>query len=105
MSWAAGRTGDGGGAAGSTSARGSGLLYCSWSRSRTSRSAFFPETCRRERATLIATAIAPTTSAAITSLVTAPIMKPITDPTNRNAISMPTPMAAILNHRIRHILS
>jgi hypothetical protein len=32
-------------------------------------------------------------------------MKPITDPTSRNAISMPTPMAAILNQRIHRILS
>ena len=32
-------------------------------------------------------------------------MKPTTEPTIRNAISMPAPMAAILNQRIRRILS
>src|SRR6266702_80349 len=33
------------------------------------------------------------------------MMKPITEPTTRNAISMPAPMAASFNQRIRHILS
>jgi len=84
---------------------GSGLLYCSYSRSRTSRSAFLPETSRPDRATLMAIATPPATSAAITRYVTAVRMKCITDPTTRNAISMPTAMAAILNQLIRRILS
>jgi hypothetical protein len=53
----------------------------------------------------MATATPPATSAAITRYVTAVMMKCITDPTIRNAISMPTPMAATLNQRIRRIPS
>jgi polyphosphate glucokinase len=49
--------------------------------------------------------MAPTTAAAITTSITACRMAPITEPTIRNAISMPTPMAATLNQRIRRILS
>ncbi|HEY6479098.1 MAG TPA: hypothetical protein VIZ00_03660 [Streptosporangiaceae bacterium] len=56
---------------GSTSARGSRRLYWSWSGSRTSRSALEPETCFRERATLTATTMAPTTAAAMTRFITA----------------------------------
>jgi hypothetical protein len=58
-----------------------------------------------DRATLTAIATPPATSAAITRYVTAVMMKCITEPTIRNAISMPTPMAATLNQRIRRILS
>jgi polyphosphate glucokinase len=64
-----------------------------------------PETCFLDRATLTATTMAPTTAAAITTSITACRMAPITEPTIRNAISMPTPMAATLNQRIRRILS
>jgi hypothetical protein len=32
-------------------------------------------------------------------------MKPTTEPTTRNAINIPAPMAAILNQRIRRVLS
>ena len=53
----------------------------------------------------MAIATPPATSAAITRYVTAVMMKCITEPTIRNAISMPTPMAATLNQRIRRILS
>jgi hypothetical protein len=49
--------------------------------------------------------MAPTTAAAMTTSITRCKMAPITDPTIRNAISMPTPMAATLNQRIRRILS
>jgi hypothetical protein len=49
--------------------------------------------------------MAPTTAAAMTTSITRCKMVPITDPTIRNAISMPTPMAATLNQRIRRILS
>src|SRR5580693_4721566 len=86
---------------GSTSARGRGLCE-SWSR--TSRSSRLRETCLPERAILIATAIPPTTSAAITMVVTAARMKWTTEPTIRNAIMMPPAMAAILNQLIRHPL-
>src|SRR5580692_1120623 len=87
---------------GSTSARGRGWRE-SWSR--TSRSARLRETCLPERAILIATAIPPTTSAAITMVVTAARMKWTTEPTIRNAIMMPPAMAAILNQLIRRVLS
>jgi hypothetical protein len=49
--------------------------------------------------------MAPTTAAAMTTSITRCKMAPITDPTIRNAISMPTPMAATLNQRIRRIPS
>jgi polyphosphate glucokinase len=49
--------------------------------------------------------MAPTTAAAMTTSITRCKMAPTTDPTIRNAISMPTPMAATLNQRIRRILS
>src|SRR5580704_10437727 len=87
---------------GSTSARGRGWRD-SWSR--TSRSARLRETCLPERAILIATAIPPTTRAAITMVVTAARMKWTTEPTIRNAMMMPPAMAAILNQLIRHPLS
>jgi hypothetical protein len=53
----------------------------------------------------MAIATPPATSAAITRYVTAVMMKCITEPTIRKAISMPTPMAASLNQRTRGILS
>ena len=86
---------------GSTSARGSG-----WWRScsRTSRSSRLREICLPDRAILIAMAIPPTTSAAITTVVTAARMKWTTDPTIRNAMIMPPAMAAILNQLIRRII-
>src|SRR5260370_20322688 len=87
---------------GSTSARGGGLCE-SWSR--TSRSARLRETCLPERAILIATAIPPTTSAAITMVATAARMKWTAEPTIRHAIMMPPAMAAILNQLIRHPLA
>jgi len=47
----------------------------------------------------------PMMAAAMTTSITACRMAPMTEPTIRNAISMPTPMAATLNQRIRAILS
>src|ERR1700722_2163888 len=86
----------------STSARGSGWLY---SGSRTSRLARLDETCLPERATLMARATAPATSAAITRNSTACRTKPTTAQPMMSAIRMPTPTAATLNQRIRTFLS
>jgi hypothetical protein len=83
-----------------TSARGSGLLYSSWPGSRTSRSAFLPETCLPERARLTAYTTPPTTSAAIATFSTKPRTKPTTAPitalTTMNARNMPTAIPANL---------
>ena len=76
------------------------MLYSRWPGSRISRSARLPETCLRERARWMASAIPPTTSAAITSFISRPKTKPTTAPMTAlitmNPMTRPPTMAASL---------